>query len=478
MSAHVVTTAGIIGLTAQPLIVTAHRSLTPGIQIIGPTDAALSDTTYRIGTALTAPHVALPHSGQQAARSLTAAPLHTDAHDLAYAVALTRSDSAPHLTAAFLARVEADGRLSPVRGIYPLVASLAEHGTPEVYVAPSNAAEARLVDGITVHALPTLADVLASLDGLTPVSQPSEHQASAETSPQYLDLATISGNHNAVQRAILAVTGGHSIHLRGDVPKADAIAQAVAALLPPLSEQDSHTATAIASVRGTLTGRRITTAPYVVIEPHTSMAALIGGGTGVAKPGAISGAHAGMLHVSNAYQLPDAAWSALHQPRQFGAITLHRSSGVVTYPAKFQLVMTTYDCPCNGQACQCTPQQRSIFQRRKRAAAPFVALDALVETEITPTPYMPTSEVAHIVTDARNTAIERYREPGWTSNQQATRRWLTDNTPRAIVEAVRTMIAAGSLTMTGGDDTLRAAWTAADIAGAPVPSFEHLSQVI
>ena len=81
------------------------------------------------------------------------------------------------------------------------------------------------------------------------------------------------------------------------------LAERLPGLLPPLTPQESLEVTAVHSVAGTLppgqplvdTGRR-------TARPHHSatMPSLVGGGTGLPRPGAVSLAHHGVLFLDEA----------------------------------------------------------------------------------------------------------------------------------------------------------------------------------
>src|SRR5699024_8001554 len=107
-----------------------------------------------------------------------------------------------------------------------------------------------------------------------------------------------------------------------------------------------------------------------------STAAVVGGGPGLARPGAISRAHAGVLFLDEAPEFPARVLDALRAPLETGDITLHRTRGVTRYPARLQLVLASNPCPGakaggKAEACTCTPQQR----RRCRARLSGPVLD-------------------------------------------------------------------------------------------------------
>src|SRR5207245_1379296 len=105
--------------------------------------------------------------------------------------------------------------------------------------------------------------------------------------------------------------------------------------------------------------------------PHhgASLAGLIGGGTGLALPGEISRANHGVLFLDELAEFQAPVLPALRQPLETGRITITRSGGSVTYPARFTLVAATNPCPCgwlgeSARTCRCTPAVVDAYQRR------------------------------------------------------------------------------------------------------------------
>ena len=97
------------------------------------------------------------------------------------------------------------------------------------------------------------------------------------------------------------------------------------------------------------------------------MAALVGGGSGLGRPGAASLAHRGVLVLDEAAEFKPSVLDSLRQPLEAGRIVLHRANGAVEYPARFQLVLATNPCPCGARHdvdCNCSPQARARYRRR------------------------------------------------------------------------------------------------------------------
>ena len=73
---------------------------------------------------------------------------------------------------------------------------------------------------------------------------------------------------------------------------------------------------------------------------------MVGGGSGFARPGAVSRAHRGVLFLDECAEIGVSVLEALRTPLEDGEIRLARRDGVARYPARFQLVMAANPCPC------------------------------------------------------------------------------------------------------------------------------------
>jgi magnesium chelatase family protein len=68
------------------------------------------------------------------------------------------------------------------------------------------------------------------------------------------------------------------------------------------------------------------------------MPSLVGGGSGLPRPGAVSLAHRGVLFLDEAPEFSVRALDALRQPLESGHIIVARAAGVMRLPARFMLV--------------------------------------------------------------------------------------------------------------------------------------------
>ena len=89
----------------------------------------------------------------------------------------------------------------------------------------------------------------------------------------------------------------------------------------------------------------------------------------MARPGAVSRAHRGVLFLDECAEVSVGALEALRTPLEDGEIRLARRDGVACYPARFQLVLAANPCPCapaDPQDCICA----AVAKRRYLGSCP------------------------------------------------------------------------------------------------------------
>ena len=72
----------------------------------------------------------------------------------------------------------------------------------------------------------------------------------------------------------------------------------------------------------------ITRPPFVAPHHSSTVAALVGGGSGMARPGAVSRAHRGVLFLDECAEISVSALESLRTPLEDGEIRLARRDGV------------------------------------------------------------------------------------------------------------------------------------------------------
>ncbi|HET6211079.1 MAG TPA: YifB family Mg chelatase-like AAA ATPase, partial [Jatrophihabitans sp.] len=406
----------------------------PGLTFTGLADVSVLESRERIRAAVLNSGLDWPN------RRVTVALLPADlrkfgsVYDLALAVAvLAAAGEVPPAAVdglAWLGELGLDGRLRPIRGVLPAVLAARAAGVRTVVVPAGNAGEAALVTDLTVRVAQSLGQVVAALGPAgapLPIAEPALEAPVAHR----LDLADVVGQPVARRALEVAAAGGHHLLLEG-VPGAGKtmLAERLPSILPALSTSEALEVTAIHSVAGVLPPEAgLLRRPPLQAPHHTSsMAALVGGGSGLGRPGAASLAHRGVLILDEAAEFRPTVLDSLRQPLESGQIVLHRTGGSVHYPARFQLVLATNPCPCGARRdtdCGCTPDARRRY--RRRLSGPLldridlrVAIDPVSRAELMAEPGQQESSatVAVRVAAARAAASRRWAAQGWTSNAE------------------------------------------------------------
>ncbi|GAA4481659.1 YifB family Mg chelatase-like AAA ATPase [Microbacterium panaciterrae] len=490
------------GLNGHMVDVEADLSQqTPGFDLIGLGDRALGEAARRVHNACRNSGLDLPRRKLTVNLSPASLPKHGTAFDLAIAIAALGTEGT--LDASSLARtvhlgeLGLDGRLRPVAGVLPALHAAKAAGFEHAVVPVGNEAEARLVPGLTVHAAASLAQVAvlhgAQLDDPgdpDPILIP-EAPERPETDD---DLADVIGQEDAVAALVVAAAGGHHLLLTGPPGAGKTmLARRLAGILPDLDEEAALEAASIRSLMGESLTTLERRPPFVAPHHSASIAALIGGGSRIARPGAIAMAHGGLLFLDEAAEAPRAVLDSLRQPLESGTIEIHRSEFTARYPARFQLVLATNPCPCGafgvvGEECVCPPS--AIRRYASRLSGPIrdrldievrVARVSAVQAMAQERGRLSTAQARDRVVAARERAALRWHGLPWRLNAHVPGTWLRQGEHRIAAGARAPLDRAlqrGSLTLRGYDRVIRMAWSVADLDGADAPALEHVGRAL
>ena len=497
------TAVALLGLAGSLVEVEADISAgLPGFAIIGLPDAALGEARERVRAA--ASNSGCPVTSHKLTINLSPAalPKQGSAFDLAIAVAALAADGI--VSAESVARVVhlgelgLDGRLRPTKGVLPSVMAAARSGAGIVMVPSGNAEEASLVPGIRVVGVASLRDA-AIWHGAELEAQPVEAIAAArpvEATADTTDLADVIGNDDAVQALLVAAAGGHHLFMLGPPGAGKTmLAARLPGILPDLGPEQSLEVTSVRSLAGLPVGGALQTRPPIESPHHTATAAaLIGGGSGMIRPGAAARAAHGVLFLDEAPEFQSAVLDALRQPLESGLISVHRANAVAHFPGRFQLLLAANPCPCgqygaSDSDCSCAPAARRRYLARlsgplldridiQLGVSRITAAQLRLSDE---SPRLTTAEARERVVDARAAAAERLGGTPWGVNSHVPGAFLRGRRLRlasATTASVDRALERGGLTMRGYDRVLRTAWTIADLHGAPVPTADHIGRAL
>ncbi|MDO5694081.1 MAG: YifB family Mg chelatase-like AAA ATPase [Aeriscardovia aeriphila] len=538
---------GLIGLS--PFLVTIQTFLSPGlpsISLIGLPDASLAESKERVKSAITALGVRWPQTRIVVNLSPASLPKHGSTHDCAIAISLLGAigvvDPMKNKDVLVVGELNLDGTLLPISGLLPILLYAKRHGLHTAIVPEANADEARLVDDISVHTARSLANVVQLLGGTLPrqasspqstsvplpVSFSHSSPSSAPPSSSHLaqssaaapcahlahsceraasldadslsdsllgtnadecvDMADVIGQHSAKRALEICATGHHHALLYGPPGTGKSmLAHRLTSIMPPLDEREKLEVASIRSVCGTLARYGVTSVPPFEAPHHTvSVAAMAGGGTGIAHPGAVTKAHDGVLFLDEAPEFSARALQVLREPLETSEIILSRSQATAVYPAHFLLLMAANPCPCgkgwgNARNCTCTSQQRKRYFGR--LSGPLLdRIDMQIEV---PPVHLSMNSREESSASIRARVIQArgaYRELFGTSDT-ATRphqrvKWLRARTSRACLALLSSAVDRGTLSLRGADRSLRVAWTIALLDGRMSPNPENVAEAM
>ena len=463
----------------------AINSGLPRTILVGLPDASLHEARDRCRAALTACQYGWPNELLTINLTPASKPKGGSHYDLAIAAAvLAASGMVPRPVASdlvLMGELGLDGRVRPVRGILPGLLAAQGRGSKQAVVPMDQLGEARLVQGLQIHGVTCLDDLVEVLQGrLVPqrddLPPPVADQPGGRVRP--LDMSDLLGQPEARWAAEVAAAGGHHMFLQGapGVGKT-MLAARLPGLLPELTTAESLEVSALHSLAGhNLNDGLIRRAPFADPHHNATMAAMVGGGSRVARPGAISLAHRGVLFLDEAPEFSPQVMEALRTPMESGEVSIARSQGIVKYPAQFQLVLAANPCPCGmansaGGKCHCPPaairrynarlsgpilDRVDIHQHMDSVSRAMARADTTAET---------TAVVAARVADARQRAQHRWLGSGWSRNADVPGHTAREGLPDDCLNALDKQMMKGRLSGRGMDKVARLAWTLADLAG-------------
>ncbi|MEV7816705.1 YifB family Mg chelatase-like AAA ATPase [Streptomyces flaveolus] len=500
----------------EGVVVEVQADLEPGVAaftLVGLPDKSLTESRDRVRAAVVNSGGEWPQKKLTVGLSPASVPKAGSGFDLAVACAVLgaaeRIDPRVLADIVMIGELGLDGRVRPVRGILPAVLAAADAGYEQVVVPECAAAEASLVPGVSVLGVRSLRQLIAVLtEEPVPVETPDElgrpdpllaglrvpgtgaatgmHSIGAAHHDHDHDLADVVGQRSARTAVEVAAAGGHHLFLEGPPGAGKTmLAERLPAVLPRLTREESLEVTAVHSVAGLLPPGKplIDIAPYCAPHHSATMQSLVGGGPGVARPGAVSLAHRGVLFLDEAPEFHSQTLDALRQPLESGHVVIARSAGVVRFPARFLMVLAANPCPCgrfslHDSLCECPPS--TIRRYQSRLSGPLldrvdlrVEVDPVTRAQLTEPGARgeSTATVADRVRQARERAAARLAGTPWRTNSEVPGRELRSRYHAAAgaMDDAERNLERGVLTARGIDRVLRVAWTVADLVGHDRP---------
>src|SRR6266568_3824865 len=493
--------AAVIGLDAVPVEVEvdiASQGL-PSFTIVGLPDKAVEEAKERVRSAIRNSGADFPARRITVNLAPADLPKEGPSYDLPIALGILIASGqlqADVTTALFSGELSLDGRIRSINGALIQSLMARDKKLTKVFLPAENAQEAAIVEEVSIYPVDSLKSLFFHLTDQQPLEKvtPIIFEDIILNHLFDYDLKDIKGQQQAKRALEIAAAGSHNMLFKGPPGAGKTLlARTLASILPRLSFAEMIEVTKIYSIAGLLEKDAVINQRPFRSPHHTiSLVGLIGGGTHP-RPGEITLAHRGVLFLDEFPEFPRYILESLRQPIEDNTVSISRSKGKTTFPAKCMLIASQNPCPCGylgdkSHQCTCTPTQISRYKKKISGPLldridihldiPAVKVEKLTEQD---TNHVENSEVVRKrVQKARDKQQKRYQGTTLTSNAELTNKTIKIYCPLSddCIALLRQAVTAMGLSGRAYYRIIKLSRTIADLADEEDIYPQHIAEAL
>ena len=376
----------------QAHLVNVETSFTrglPSFSIVGLASSSIQESKERVKSALLTNDFTFPPL--RITLNLSPSDLHKDGtqFDLSIAllIALYDDKSVVLKNWGIFGELGLDGTIKESSNLFALVLSYASQHLHSKLIVPFESADKLcMIDNIEIYPVKTLKEAISFFKKETliePLEKKSLPHLSLNIGKDYfhyqntfeLDFIEVKGQEVAKRAALIAAAGGHNLLLEGNPGSGKSmIAKRIAAILPPLSNQELLDIAKLDSLNGKHPSFKAIR-PFRSPHHSATQASIFGGGSKGAQIGEAGLAHLGLLFFDELPHFSKNILEALREPLEDKKILISRVQSKTEYQTDFLFIAAMNPCPCGNQlsshkSCRCSDSE--IKRYKNRLSDPFI----------------------------------------------------------------------------------------------------------